>query len=257
MNRIRSLASTLGLIVLAAAGATRASAQKGGVGVINIERVLGSVPKYVTADSLFNLELDTYSRTREQKVAELQGDMAKLQTGSPMLSPVAKAAAEKKIRDRGDSLNLLDMAEQKRLRERRNLSLGPIEAEVDEVIKGVRMTMGLSVIFNYAVNPNPIVSIDDGADITEKVLQALRDRGMAGAAPAIKPAGGAGGGGGEPESTPDPRHSLSDCSSGRRPNRRPLVRSGRGGFTAGPFTRNGRPGRPVALQRSPLGVAPR
>lgn len=153
------------------------------VAYVDGRAVLYQTPGYVQADSIFQREMQVYQTEVAKLQGELQAAAAKFEETSVMLSASNRAAERKKLEAQQDALDARRDELTQKASERRTQLVSPIESRITAVIEGIRAENNCAMIFDVAVDGNPILAADKSLDLTAKVIERLRGAAAAPAKP--------------------------------------------------------------------------
>ena len=196
--------------------AANASAQTGSspctngnkTALVNAQKILGSIPAYVQAESLLAKEVDGYDAEIAKQKNSLDSAGNAYSDASTMLTASQKTAAMRKLQDQNDALQKHIADLKTKVNQRQAELLQPIQTRVQEVLDGMRAALNCSIIFDVSPGAGAgIASADKSLDLTDRVIDLLKSSDPAAKppikppAPGIKPPGGGGGGGELPAAT--------------------------------------------------------
>jgi len=167
------LALALGPSVLhaqAASGAVK-------IAYIDFQTLIQSDPGYAVAESTFNKEMKGLQTEIEKLSARFDSSMAEYNKQAVVLSPSAKQAKEKSLRDMQQQLQQRSQDFQTRVQQRENELIGPIEQRLRGIIEGIRAERNLSIIFDVGRQTSNIIAADPSLNITPLVLQRIKSAG--------------------------------------------------------------------------------
>jgi Skp family chaperone for outer membrane proteins len=185
----------------AQAGSPCANGNK--VALVNAQRILGSIPAYMQAESLLAKEVAGYKADIDKQKNSLDSASNAYSEGATMLNTAGKTAAMRKLQDQNDALQKHAADLESKAGAHQAELLQPIQIRVQEVLDGVRAALSCSIVLDVSPGAQAgIASADKSLDITDRVIELLK--GTTATTPAkpptaggIKPPGGGGGGGGE------------------------------------------------------------
>jgi outer membrane protein len=170
--RIRAALTAIGLVVLAADGASAQAAPK--FAFIDSRVVLDKAPGRAAAEAQFQKEMEGYqaqAKRMEDSLTAMIGEYTKVQA---TLTAAQRETREKAIRDKqaefGQRSQQFEEAAQKRQFE----LVQPIMTQIREVLDAIRVEDGYTFIFDVGASASVIVAADKNLDITEKVIGRLK-----------------------------------------------------------------------------------
>ena len=165
------------------AGAVTASASTlqaqttGKVAYITARAVLQQTPGYAAAESLWVREVEGYRAEILRLQTTLDSAAAKFEESSVMLSASNRANERKKLVDQQSALQRREQELQQRAATRRQELVTPFEQRVTEVIEAVRKEGSYMMVFDVSGQANQIVAADTTLDITQRVIDRLKQAG--------------------------------------------------------------------------------
>jgi len=162
-----------------------------GLGWVNSEAILQSLPEYASAESTYQVDLAGYRAEVQRMSQQLDSAKTAFDQQAIVLSPSAKqqkqdslVAMQRRIDQRYQEL-------QQRAQQRERELVQPVEQRVKAVIEGIRAEKNLAFIFDVAAQGSAVVAADKTLDLTPLVVQRLRASAPA-PAPAKAPGRGRG-----------------------------------------------------------------
>lgn len=168
-------AGVIALAVVAVAPAA-ARAQQGPLkfAYIDSRAILAQAPGRAEAEAQFQKEMQTY-QAQVQKMGDSLNTMMAAYTKSELtLSPAAKEARQKTIRDKEAAYQERVQGLQEQAQQRQGELMGPIMQLINTAISDVRAQDGYSFIFDVGAQGGVVVAADTTLNVTEKVLARLR-----------------------------------------------------------------------------------
>lgn len=167
-----------GVIALAAVAVAPAAAraQQGPLkfAYIDSRAILAQAPGRAEAEAQFQKEMQTY-QAQVQKMGDSLNTMMAAYTKSELtLSPAAKEARQKTIRDKEAAYQERVQGLQEQAQQRQGELMGPIMQLINTAISDVRAQDGYSFIFDVGAQGGVVVAADTTLNVTEKVLARLR-----------------------------------------------------------------------------------
>ena len=165
-----------GLVALAALTTVPVVAQAQALkfAYIDSRAILAQAPGRAEAEAQFQKEMQSY-----QSQVKLMGDslntmMAAYTKAELTLSPSAKEARQKTIRDKEAAYQERVQGLQEQAQQRQGELMGPIMQLINTAISDVRAQDGYSFIFDVGAQGGVVVAADTTLNITEKVLTRLK-----------------------------------------------------------------------------------
>ena len=166
-----------GVIALAACVAVPAAARAQGpakFAYIDSRAILAQAPGRAEAEAQFQKEMQTY-----QGQVKLMGDslntmMAAYTKSELTLSPTAKEARQKTIRDKEAAYQERVQGLQEQAQQRQGELMGPIMQLINTAISDVRAQDGYAFVFDVGAQGGVVVAADTTLNITDKVIARLR-----------------------------------------------------------------------------------
>jgi outer membrane protein len=165
-----------GVVALAVIAAPVAAHAQGALkfAYIDSRAILAAAPGRAEAEAQFQKEMQTY-QSQVQKMGDSLNTMMAAYTKSELtLSPAAKEARQKTIRDKEAAYQERVQGLQEQAQQRQGELLGPIMQQINTAISEVRAAEGYSFIFDVGAQGGVVVAADTTLNITEKVLSRLR-----------------------------------------------------------------------------------
>jgi len=172
LSRAGLIGGALALTVLlgaAAGGRSQQAPMK--LAYINSRAVLAAVPEYQQAESTFARDVDSYRGEVARLQAQLDSAIREYDQQSVVLSPSAKQAKERDLRQLEQRLQQRSGELQDRASARQQELMEPIQQRVNAVIDGMRAEGNYAFIFDAGA-PG-IVAADRSLDLTRAVIQRL------------------------------------------------------------------------------------
>ena len=150
-----------------AAGGTR-------IGFINSAALLKGMPGYAQAESLFTKDAEVASGEAQKLRAAFDSAVAAYQQSQTMMTPTSRAAKEKELQVKQDSLQTKLQQLQARVQGKERDLLAPLQERLRAIIDGIRAEGNYVMIFDLGSDASAnIISYDKSADITLRVAQRL------------------------------------------------------------------------------------
>jgi outer membrane protein len=166
-----------GVVALAVVAVAPAAARAQGTlkfAYIDSRAILAQAPGRAEAEAQFQKEMQTY-QGQVQKMGDSLNTMMAAYTKSELtLSPAAKEARQKTIRDKEAAYQERVQGLQEQAQQRQGELMGPIMQLINTAISDVRAQEGYSFIFDVGAQGGVVVAADTTLNITEKVLARLR-----------------------------------------------------------------------------------
>lgn len=167
-----------GVVALAAFAVVpvAAQAQQGTLkfAYIDSRAILAQAPGRAEAEAQFQKEMQTY-QAQVQKMGDSLNTMMAAYTKSELtLSPSAKEARQKTIRDKEAAYQERVQGLQEQAQQRQGELMGPIMQLINTAISDIRAQDGYSFIFDVGAQGGVVVAADTTLNITDKVLARLR-----------------------------------------------------------------------------------
>lgn len=172
LSRVGLIAAVLTLGVLLGAAARAGAPQEPmKVAFVNSRAILAAVPEYQQAESAFARELESFREEVSRLQLQLDSAVREYDQQSVVLSPSAKQAKERELRQLDQRLQQRSGELQQRAEVRQQELLEPIQQRVNAIIEGIRAEGNYAFIFD--VGAPGIVAADRSLDLTRAVLQRL------------------------------------------------------------------------------------
>lgn len=142
------------------------------LGYVNARQILASMPEYQQAESAFARDLKSFRDEVARLQQQLDSAIREYDQQSVVLSPSAKQAKEREIRQLQQRVEQRSGELQDRADARQEELLSPIQQRVNSVIEGLRAEGNYAFIFD--VTAPGIVAADRTLDITRLVQQRLQ-----------------------------------------------------------------------------------
>jgi Skp family chaperone for outer membrane proteins len=218
MHRNTLLAAALSATLLVPAASALAQAgspcTNGRVALVNSQRILGSIPEYVQADSLLGKDYEAYRADLAKQQAAFDSARVAYSDRATLLTAAQKAAEVKKLQDQNDNIQKHMADLEGKMQQRRAELEQPILTRVQDMLDGLRAELNCAIIFDVAAQgtqSSGIASADKSLDLTDRLIERLKVPGAlpAKVPPKTPPASGGGikppgGGGGEPPAATSP-----------------------------------------------------
>jgi outer membrane protein len=178
MTRAVALCGALAIGVPGVAGWATLAAQGAAplrIGYVRAEEILRQTPGYARAESLFTAELQRSQQEIQRLQARFDSAIRLFNQQSIALTPTAKEAKQRELRDMEQQFQQRATELQEKARERERELLQPIQARVNTVIQGLRAEGNYALIFDADAMPG-IIAADPALNLTSKVVERLRQR---------------------------------------------------------------------------------
>lgn len=182
---IRAASLALVVSVLAADSIAAQAAPK--LGYIRSQALLAEAPGRAAAEAAFEREMGGYRQAVQRMGDSLNTMITAYNQEEISLSPTAKEARQKSIREREDQYQQRVRQLEQQIEGRRVTLMQPIMDLVTKVIEDVRREEGYAMIFNVGPEGGALVAADTTLDVTAKVLTRLKASAPP-ATPAARPA---------------------------------------------------------------------
>ncbi len=157
------LAVCLGLLL-----STAAPAQNLRIGYVNMKEVLDNAPQVVTGREKLDLEFRPRNEAIEDEEAQAQGLEQRLQQGD--LDVEERAGLERDLRELRRSINRQREDLRDELSFRRTEEVQRLEDQINLAVQEIAEGYGYDLVLS-----SPVVYADPALDITELILQRLRE----------------------------------------------------------------------------------
>jgi outer membrane protein len=148
------------------------------IAYIDFQTLIRQDPAYALAESTFNKEIKGLQTEVEKLQAKFDSSMTEYNKQAVVLSPSAKQAKEKQLRDMQQQLQQRATDFQNRVQQRESELIGPIEDRLRGIIEGVRAERNIAIIFDVGRQASNIVAADKSLDITPLVAARLKPAGQ-------------------------------------------------------------------------------
>ncbi|MGH7584426.1 MAG: OmpH family outer membrane protein, partial [Gemmatimonadales bacterium] len=146
------------------------------VAFVSMQTVLGSIPKYVQADSQLANEQNAYTLELQQGRARLDSLGQEYADKATLLSAAQKGVEQKKLQNQGDSLQRRAQELQQKLQDDRTQLMTPMENKVQQILDGLRAEQNCAMIFDVS-SQTGIASADQSLNLTPLLVDRLRKSG--------------------------------------------------------------------------------
>jgi outer membrane protein len=166
-----------GVVALAVFAIAPAPAQAQGTlkfAYIDSRALLAQAPGRAEAEAQFQKEMASYQQQVQKMGDSLNTMMAAYTKAELTLSPSAKEARQKTIRDKEAAYQERVQGLQEQAQQRQGELMGPIMQLINTAISDVRAQDGYSFIFDVGAQGGVVVAADTTLNITEKVLARLK-----------------------------------------------------------------------------------
>ncbi len=147
------------------------------IAYVNARLILQSTPGYAEAESIFTRELQSYRNEIQRLQSTLDSAARDFEQSSVVLSPTARDTKRQELVQQQQTLEQRTRDLQERADTRQRELLGPIEERVNTVVDGVRASGNYAIIFDVSSDGAGIVSADRSLDLTERIIQQLKESG--------------------------------------------------------------------------------
>lgn len=141
---------------------------------IDSRALLAQAPGRAEAEAQFQKEMQSYQQQVQKMGDSLNTMMAAYTKAELTLSPAAKEARQKTIRDKEAAYQERVQGLQEQAQQRQGELMGPIMQLINTAISDVRAQDGYSFIFDVGAQGGVVVAADTTLNITEKVLARLK-----------------------------------------------------------------------------------
>ncbi|HET9003262.1 MAG TPA: OmpH family outer membrane protein [Gemmatimonadaceae bacterium] len=166
-----------GVVALAVFAVAPVAAQAQGTlkfAYIDSRALLAQAPGRAEAEAQFQKEMSSYQQQVQKMGDSLNTMMAAYTKAELTLSPAAKEARQKTIRDKEAAYQERVQGLQEQAQQRQGELMGPIMQLINTAISDVRAQDGYSFIFDVGAQGGVVVAADTTLNITEKVLARLK-----------------------------------------------------------------------------------
>ena len=146
---------------------------------VNSQAILSQAPGRAEAEATYEREANGYRQQVQRMGDSLNTLVQAYDKDVVTLSPTAKEARQKTIRDKEAEYQRRAQELEQRMNQRQAELVQPIMDRVQQALNDIRTEDGYTIIFDVATASPAIVSADKNLDITEKVLARLRTMGAA------------------------------------------------------------------------------
>jgi Skp family chaperone for outer membrane proteins len=183
----QAAAAPSGAMPLPGAQAAAASQASFKFAYVNSAKLMSQLPSAVDAQSQIETEVEGV-KAQTQKMTDSLGAMVQAYTQvQATLTPAQRGVREQALRAKQQEFQLKAQQLDQRAQQHAAELMDPIRDQIREIIDGLRVAGGYTVIFDAAAQGGAIVSVDTTLDITDRVLAQLAVAGPP-AKPAAKPA---------------------------------------------------------------------
>ena len=141
---------------------------------IDSRALLAQAPGRAEAEAQFQKEMSSYQQQIQKMGDSLNTMMAAYTKAELTLSPSAKEARQKTIRDKEAAYQERVQGLQEQAQQRQGELMGPIMQLINTAISDVRAQDGYSFIFDVGAQGGVVVAADTTLNITDKVLARLK-----------------------------------------------------------------------------------
>jgi outer membrane protein len=141
---------------------------------IDSRALLAQAPGRAEAEAQFQKEMQSYQQQVQKMGDSLNTMMAAYTKAELTLSPSAKEARQKTIRDKEAAYQERVQGLQEQAQQRQGELMGPIMQLINTAISDVRAQDGYSFIFDVGAQGGVVVAADTTLNITDKVLARLK-----------------------------------------------------------------------------------
>lgn len=154
-----------------AGGSSTAAAR---IAFVDARRALQSMPGYAQAESTYVKEGQATQSELGRLQAQLDSALTQFQQQEPMLSASNRAARRKELETKNTELQTKARDLQQKLVVKERELLQPMQDRLTAIIEGIRAESNYAMIIDLGSQGLGIVTYDKGLDITERVIQRLR-----------------------------------------------------------------------------------
>jgi Skp family chaperone for outer membrane proteins len=148
----------------------------GQVAVVQVQLILGGIPRYAQKDSDLTVVASDYRTQLARQEAILDSATNAYQTKAAVLGASARAIELAKLRGQDSSVRAQSQRMQDQLGHERQLRLQPIELGVQTVLDSVRADLHCALVFD-AGSSQGIASLNRSIDLTQMVLDRINAHG--------------------------------------------------------------------------------
>jgi outer membrane protein len=141
---------------------------------IDSRAILQQAPGRSEAEAQFQKEMSSYQQQVQKMGDSLNTMMAAYTKAELTLSPAAKEARQKTIRDKEAAYQERVQGLQEQAQQRQGELMGPIMQLINTAIGDVRAQEGYSFIFDVGAQGGVVVAADTTLNITDKVIARLK-----------------------------------------------------------------------------------
>lgn len=141
---------------------------------IDSRAILAQAPGRAEAEAQFQKEMSSYQQQVQKMGDSLNTMMAAYTKAELTLSPAAKEARQKTIRDKEAAYQERVQGLQEQAQQRQGELMGPIMQLINTAISDVRAQDGYSFIFDVGAQGGVVVAADTTLNITDKVVARLK-----------------------------------------------------------------------------------
>lgn len=144
------------------------------IAFVDARRALQSMPGYAKAESTYVKEGQATQTELARLQAQLDSALTQFQQQEPMLSASNRAARRKELETKNTELQTKARDLQQKLVVKERELLQPMQDRLTAIIEGIRAESNYAMIIDLGSQGLGIVTYDKGLDITERVIQRLR-----------------------------------------------------------------------------------
>lgn len=158
---------------------------------VRSQAILEAAPGRSDAEAQLNRELQGFEATAKQMQDSLQRMVESYQKVQTTLTAAQRETREKTLRDKQAEFTQRDQGMREQAQRRQAELVQPIIARVREILDEIRVSDGLTAIFDLEAQGQPVLTYDKNLDITDRVINRLKIAGAVGGAAAAptRPAG--------------------------------------------------------------------
>ena len=171
---VRAASLALGLVAVAAGTSLAQQPQIPKFAYINSQEILAVAPGRAEAEAQFQREMSTYRQQVQKMGDSLQAMIADYNKQEVVLSPAAKEAKQKLIRDKEAAFQQRTQDLQQQAQQRQTELMQPIMDKISKVLEDIRSEDGYTMIFDAGSGANVVVAADKNLDITQQVIARLK-----------------------------------------------------------------------------------
>ncbi len=144
------------------------------IAFVNARIALQAMPGYAMAESTYVKEGQAAEAEMQRLQAQLDSAVAEFEQQQPMLSAANRAAKRKELDTKNQALQVRAREIQQRVVARERELLQPMQERLSAIIEGIRAESNFAMIIDLGAQGLGIVTYDKSLDITQRVIQRLR-----------------------------------------------------------------------------------